>query len=96
VHRDAFKGDEIGKYWEQLTQEKGRYHNCNRNKYPRNGLGMLDHRDSDKRKVLDEEVISYLCKDEQDIEPIKTNKMDRAFTRGTMPKNKGNIGRPRG
>ena len=57
---------------------------------------MLDHRDSDKRKILDEDVISYLCKDEQDIEPIKGNKKARAFTRGTLPKNKGKLGRPRG
>ncbi|MCX6075652.1 MAG: inovirus-type Gp2 protein [Campylobacterales bacterium] len=96
VQKDAFKGDEIGRYWEQTTKGKGSSHNCNRNEYKRNGIGMLDHRDSDKRKILDEDVISYLCKDEQDIEPIKENEKVRAFTRGTVPKSKGNIGRPRG
>ncbi len=96
VQKDAFKGDQIGEYWkQQITRGKGTYHNCNRNTYVRNGIGMLDCRDSDKRKILDEDVIAYLCKDEQGIEPIKKNKKDRAFTRGTIPKKKGNMGRPR-
>ena len=95
VQKDTYKADQIGKYWEHITDDKGSYHSCNRNKYERHGIGMLDHRDSDKRKILDEDVISYLCKDEQGIEPIKDNKRDRAFTRGTIPKSKGNIGRPR-
>ncbi len=56
---------------------------------------MLDHRDSEKRKILDEKVISYLCKDEQHIEAVKENKKDRAFTRGIAPKNKGNVWKPR-
>ena len=56
---------------------------------------MLEHTDEEKRTNLDS-AISYLCKDEQDIEPIKINKRGRAFTRGTLPKSKGNIGRPRG
>ena len=56
---------------------------------------MLHHSDSDKRKILDEDVIEYLCKDEQDIKPIKTNKRDRAFTRGTIAKRNSNVGRPR-
>ncbi len=96
IQKDVFKGDQIGKYWEQITKDRGSSHNCNRNKYKRNGIGMLDHSDSDKRKILDEDVMSYLCKDEQNIEPIKKNKKDRVFTRGTIPKSKGNIGRPRG
>lgn len=97
VQKDAFKGDEIGKYWnDEITKGKGSYHNCNRNNYDHNGVGMLDYKDSDKRKILDEKVISYLCKDEQDIGALKENKKDRAFTRGTLPKSKGNIGRPRG
>lgn len=95
VQKDVHKAKQIGEYWEQVTKKKGSYHNCNQNKYKRNGVGMLDHRDRDKRKILDEDVIAYLCKDEQDIEPIKKNKKDRAFTRGTIPKSKGNIGRPR-
>jgi len=95
MQKDSFKAQQIGKYWEQITEEKGSFHNCHRNDYNRKGIGMLDHRDGEKRKILDEDVITYLCKDEQEIEPIKNNKKSRAFTRGTLPKSKGNLGRPR-
>ncbi len=97
IQKDSFKGDQIGKYWQDvITQGKGSYHNCNRNKYKQNGIGMLDYSDSEKRKVLDENVLSYLCKDEQHIGAVSTNSKDRAFTRGIIPKkSKGNVGRPR-
>ena len=95
VQKGAFKGTQIGEYWEKITEGKGSYYNCNFNQYERNGTGILDHRDSDKRKILDEDVIAYLCKDEQGIEAIRKNKKDRAFTRGAIPKSKGNMGRPR-
>jgi len=95
VQKSAFKGTQIGEYWKQVTKEKGTFHNCHLNEYTRSGVGILNHNDYDKRKILDEDVISYLCKDEQNIEPIKTNKKDRAFTRGTIPKSRGKVGRPR-
>jgi hypothetical protein len=99
VQNDYYKGKQIGEYWKQLTQEKrGSYYNCNQDKksYKELGIGMLDYRDEDKREILDSKVISYLCKDDhQDIQPIKNNDKDRAFVRGTMPKSKGNLGRPR-
>lgn len=100
VKNDVNKAMQIGKYWkEQITKKKGSYHNCNFNSDEvygeRNATGMLDHRDSDRRKKLDE-AISYLSKDDhQDLAPVKSNKKDRAFVRGTIPKSKGNIGRPR-
>jgi hypothetical protein len=96
VQKDSFKAEQIGEYWQQITDNKGSYHNCNRNKYEQSGIGMLDHRDSEKRNVLDDNVLSYLCKDEQDIEAVKDNsKVDRAFTRGTISGGKVKIGRPR-
>lgn len=95
VQNSSFKADQIGKYWEQLTEQKGSFHNCHRNTYKQDGIGELDHRDKDKRKILDENVLSYLCKDEQNIEPIKKSPKDRAFTRGTITKNNRNKGRPR-
>lgn len=96
MQKNAFKADQIGKYWEQLTDKKGSFHNCHRTPYEHTGIGILDHRDSEKRKILDENVISYLCKDEQTIEPIKNSPKDRAFTRGTLPKDQKKKGRPRG
>jgi len=95
VQKDAFKADQIGKYWEQLTDDKGSFHNCHRNTYKQDGIGELDHRDKDKRKIFDENVLSYLCKDEQNIELIKKSPKDRAFTRGTLPKKEEKKGRPR-
>ncbi len=80
----------------QITEEKGSYHNCNRNEYEERGVGMIKHKDSDKRKILDEVVLDYLYKDEQNIKQVAENKNSRAFTRGVAPKKKGNIGRPRG
>ena len=95
VQKDAFKGYQIGKYWEQsITKDKGRYHNCNRNNYEHSGIGMIDHRNIDKRNILNDVVVPYMCKDVQEV--IKVNKKDRAFTRGVVvAKDKGNMGRPR-
>lgn len=98
VQKDAYLGDRIGDYWRGLTNDKGSYFNCNRQKYEHEGLGMLNHTDVQKREVLDKYVLSYLCKDDenQSIESVKSNSRDRAFVRGTMPKEKKKAGRPRG
>jgi len=95
VQKDAFKADQIGKYWGEITEGKGSYHNCHRNNYERNGIGILEHGDTEKRKILYDDVIPYLCKEDQAIDPLKDTKKDRAFTRGTLPTKKGNKGRPR-
>ena len=96
VLNDVMKAEQIGEYWvDNITKGNGSYHNCNRNKYKNNGVGMLEHNDSIKRANLDK-AVSYLCKDDhQDIQPVKSNERDRAFTRGTLPKSKSNAGRPR-
>lgn len=93
VQKDAFKGDQIGKYYvDNITKGKGTYYNCNRNSYPEHGIGMLNHNDIEKRKNLDN-ALAYLSKDEQLIE--MGNKKIKSIVRGTMPKSKGNMGRPR-
>ena len=96
IQKSAFKADQIGEYWGEITKEQGSYHNCHRNTYNNNGIGMIDYKDKAKRKNLDK-AISYLCKDDakQDIVAIQGNKQSRAFTRGIVPKSKGNLGRPR-
>jgi len=100
VKNDVKKAMDIGDYWkEHITDKRGSYYNCNLNaevEYgEKNGVGMIDHRDSVKRKNLDK-TVGYLCKDDhQDIAPVKSNKKDRAFVRGTIPKSKGKVGRPR-
>ena len=97
IQKDSFKASQIGEYWEQVTKERGgTHHNCNKNKkkYKDVGIGMIDYKDKDKRQNL-EKTIEYLCKEEQGIESIKTNTRTKAFIRGTMPKSKGKLGRPR-
>jgi len=95
VQKSTYKADQIGKYWdENITKGKGSHHNCHRNKYKNNGIGMIEHSDSEKRENLDK-AMEYLSKDEQSIETVSGNKKVRAFIRGTIPKKKGNAGRPR-
>jgi hypothetical protein len=94
VQNDKYKGDQIGNYWETLTNGNGSYHNCNRNDYKDNAIGMLDYKNVEMRKNLDN-AMAYLVKEEQSIKAIKENEKDRAIRRGTMPKSKGNVGRPR-
>lgn len=98
ISKDEFKGDQIGKYWRnEITDGKGIYHNCNREKekYAQCALGMIDHTDEAKRTVLKEKAIAYLCKDEQSVDPIKQSGTERSFTRGIAPRRKSNAGRPR-
>ncbi|MDX4037855.1 YagK/YfjJ domain-containing protein [Aliarcobacter skirrowii] len=97
VQKAAFKADQIGKYWnDSITKGKGCYENCNKNKYEKNGIGMIDYTDKDKINNLKEHVVSYFYKtDEQSIDEIKTNPKDRAIVRGTIPKPKSKAGRPR-
>jgi hypothetical protein len=98
VQQDAHLGDMIGEYWnKEITEGKGSYHNCNRNKYKYRGVGMLEHTDIKKREILDEYVLSYIYKDDekQDITTVKSNERDRAFSRGTIPREKSTRGRPR-
>ncbi|WP_374401533.1 inovirus-type Gp2 protein [Niveibacterium sp.] len=98
VSKDAFKGDQIGEYWKnEITDGKGIYHNCNREKtkYAECALGMIDHTDDTKRTVLKEKAIAYLCKEEQSIDPIRKSGNERSFARGISPRKKSNAGRPR-
>ena len=54
VQKDMIKGEDIGKYWsENVTSGKGTYYSCNRNDYKDNqAIGMLDYRDTEKRRNL--------------------------------------------
>lgn len=96
VNKDKLKAKKIGEYWaKEITDGKGGYHNCNMNDYEENGVGMLDHKDKEKRKILDDKVIPYLCKEDQKFDSLKSNSKDRAFTRGTVSKEKSKRGRKR-
>lgn len=95
VQKDLNKGEQIGEYWQDnITSGKGTYHNCNRNNYKDNAVGMLAYRDTEKRKNLDV-AMEYLVKEEQSVDFLKENKNDRTIRRGTIPKSRRNVGRPR-
>lgn len=90
--KDSFIADQIGKYWnEKITKDKGTYYNCNRNKYPEHGIGMLIHTDKQKRAYLDN-AISYVCKDEQHV---MSKGKERSLVRSTIPRSKSKYGRRR-
>ena len=96
VREDITKAQQIGEYWKNnITKGKGVFHNCSKNEYKNKAVGVIDYKDKEKRKIFDEKVLTYLCKDEQSIDSLKTNIKDRAFTRGIAPKKKSNTGRPR-
>ena len=96
VREDITKAQQIGEYWKNnITKGKGVFHNCSKNEYKNKAVGIIDYKDEEKRKIFDEKVLTYLCKDEQSIDSLKTNIKDRAFTRGIAPKKKSNTGRPR-
>ncbi|MCG3671869.1 inovirus-type Gp2 protein [Aliarcobacter butzleri] len=96
VREDITKAQQIGEYWKNnITKGKGVFHNCSKNEYKNKAVGIIDYKDEEKRKIFDEKVLTYLCKDEQSIDSLKTNIKDRVFTRGIAPKKKSNTGRPR-
>jgi hypothetical protein len=99
VMQDVHKAKQIGEYWsKEIRGQNGHYHNCNlnadENYGEKKGIGMLDHRDTKKRKNLDV-AIGYMCKDAQNIEETTDSKKIRSIVRGTIPKAESKVGRPR-
>lgn len=98
VRKDEHYGDQIGHYWnEKITGGNGVFHNCNydKDRYKQCGIGMIDHSDIAKRKILIDRVISYMLKEEQSIDSIKQSSRDRAITKAVLPRHKSSAGRPR-
>ena len=98
VQKDAYIGDQIGKYCsENITAGKGVHHNCNRDKdkYKDCGIGMINHADSHKRENLLNHVVPYMLKADQSIDDLRENGRERAITKGITPKPKSGAGRPR-
>jgi len=100
VSKDVYKAKQICEYWKkEITKNKGTANNCNlkaqKGEYGEdNAMGILKYKDKEQREKVDN-AINYMCKDEQSIKQIDGSKKHRAIIRGTMPKSKGNIGRPR-
>jgi hypothetical protein len=85
--QDIYLAKALGEYWKKITDNRGIYWNCNANKddYWRLGIGMVNINDVGKRKVLTEDVVSYLVKSEQSLRAKKLGE-GKCFARGIMPK----------
>ncbi len=98
VQKDSYRADAVGEYWtEQITEGKGVFHNCNRDKdkYQRCGIGMIKHSDVEKRQNLLDHVVPYLLKTDQSIEGIRQSGREKSITKGIVPNVKRSSGRPR-
>lgn len=99
--QDNHIAKEIGEYWKnEITKGNGNYWNCNdskKNSYKRLGIGMVEHDDIAKRKILLDDVIGYLTKTEQYLRAtILNSDVIKLFVRGEMPsKRTTQAGRPR-
>lgn len=65
VRADSIIGDIIGRAWvDEITEKKGMYWNCNRDKqrYARCALGTLHRSDEEQWQWLEEETLGYLTK----------------------------------
>ncbi|WP_434633144.1 YagK/YfjJ domain-containing protein [Chromobacterium sp. CV08] len=84
VQADAYYGDQIGEYWVAISQGKGCYNNCNRDKerYRYRGIGRI-HLDSEEElNNLCSIVIPYLAKDDNQVRSAINRD---AMAMGVMP-----------
>lgn len=98
VRKDIELANIIGRHWRDVvTEHLGDYFNCNaiQQKYPRSGIGMIEHRDHVKIDNLKNIALEYLLKTDYFVKNI-VEKGLRTFGKGSLPKKKSTIsGRPR-
>jgi hypothetical protein len=84
--KDVYLAGALGEYWKEITEGRGIYWNCNAHKddYLKLGIGMIEQNDVEKRKILTDNVISYLIKPEQALRAKKLGE-GKCFVRGMMP-----------
>ena len=68
VKNHKYKAEQLGKYWQDtITKGDGLYHNCNTKEYDKNCLGVIERNNEEAINALKNNVLGYLCKDEQSI-----------------------------
>lgn len=84
--KDVFIAQQLGIYWEKVTDGRGIYWNCNaaKGRYKRLGIGMLEYHDAEKIAVLKNDVLGYLVKTDQCLKARTLGDGD-CFGRGEMP-----------
>ncbi|OJU85896.1 MAG: hypothetical protein BGN93_09840 [Acinetobacter sp. 39-4] len=95
--KDAYYADQIGQVWQKITEEKGIYFNCHRDKfkYRHLAIGMARHDDQEFFDNLDQ-VLIYICKQDQFLIEKSLNGEDvRTFQTSVIPKEAKPLGRPR-
>jgi len=95
MQKDVYKAEQIGEYWIKVTDNRGSYHNCNRNEYKDTAIGMINYYDYEKIEALINKAVGYFCKDTQSISDLIESKRYKAFTKGVAPKVNKSVGRPR-
>lgn len=88
VMRDVDIAAQIGDHWSKKVAEgSGGCFNCNahKDKYPSNGIGLIDHRDTEKINVLKRLVLGYLLEVDYLIRPVAADRI-RTFGTGAPPK----------
>lgn len=80
VKNHKAKAEQIGKYWQnEITKGNGNYHNCNSKEYPKYSLGVIERDDEEAKNALKENVLGYICKDEQSTRSDGSDKNIREF-----------------
>ncbi|MCH8178300.1 MAG: inovirus-type Gp2 protein [Proteobacteria bacterium] len=98
VMHDVDIASQIGEHWsKRVTEGSGGCQNCNarKDKYPLKGIGLIDHRDTEKINVLKRYVLGYLLEVDYLIRPVAADKI-RTFGTGALPRSVTTArGRPR-
>jgi len=85
VQKGCHWAEKIGNYWkDHITKGRGILQlQCQQAEYKRLGIGMISRHDTEKRKILTEDVVSYLTKPEQFFKAIKAD-TGRCFGKGEI------------
>ncbi len=95
MRKDVYLAQQLGEMWKQVTDDQGVYFNCNVQKYQQSGISMVSRHDVVKRATLENTVLSYFFKDQQQV-LVKKNRKDRTLFLSQKPALPSHLGRPRG
>lgn len=110
VQDGVYYANAIGYYWHNdITNGTGTFWNCNNeaDNYPESGIGMIDHRDAQKRDFLLTRVLAYLAKPDLQIRqaidqdamalgrPDLASHVRTFSTSNALPPRESKVGRPR-
>ena len=92
--KDVFLAQKLGELWNEVTQDRGVYFNCNAEKYKDRGIGMIAHGNAVQRDLLKHIVLGYFFSERQQV-LVKKNAKDRTLFLSHPPSSNVRTGRPR-